>query len=123
MADSSKSSASKRPNGPGKPFVKGQSGNPGGKSLEREALRREAQQYLAETGMKNIRAIERLAETAKSAKVRLDARLWLAEQFIGKPTQAISGPDGGPIRTVDLSKLTLAQLETLEALRKAASGE
>lgn len=104
-------------------FKPGQSGNPGGKSPEREALRRASQDYLAAGNLEHIQAIEEIAREAKSYKVRLDARIWLAEQFLGKPTQAISGPDGGPIQTADLSKLTLEQLEQLEAIRKAAAGE
>lgn len=104
-------------------FKKGVSGNPGGKSADREALRIHIKNYLAEQCEEHIKGIEVLARDAASEKVQLAARVWLAEQFIGKPTQAISGPDGGPVQTVDLSKLSLEQLEQLEQLHKAASGE
>lgn len=104
-------------------FVAGQSGNPGGMSKERAELLREARAYLASNGLAHIQSIETLAATARSQKVRLTAYIWLAEQFVGKPAQAITGPDGGPVQTVDLSKLTLEQLEQLDAIRRAASGE
>ena len=89
-------------------FKPGQSGNPGGKNPEREALRR---LILGEYGRKSVEGIAALAVNARSEKVRLDAYIWLAEQAVGKATQAISAPDGGPV--VDVPALAVA-------LRKAA---
>lgn len=107
MADSSDNSAPRK-NGPGRPFQPGQSGNPGGKSPEREALRR----YLSEAyGRESIDSIAALARSARSEKVKLDAYVWLAEQSIGKAVQGVSGPDGGPV--VDVAAL-------VGALKRAA---
>lgn len=84
-------------------FKAGQSGNPGGKSPEREELRR----YTTSTyGKESIDGIAELSRSARSEKVRLDARVWLAEQAIGKAVQAVSGPDGGPV--VDLPSILAA---------------
>lgn len=79
------------------PFVPGKSGNPGGKSKEREALRREVQNYFAHRSMQYVESIEEMAESAESEKVRLSARIWLAEQAVGKAVQAITGADGAPL--------------------------
>ncbi len=90
-------------------FKPGQSGNPGGKSPEREELRR----YTVEKyGKSSIDGIAGLAEKARSEKVRLDAMVWLAEHAIGKAVQAVSGPDGGPV--VDIAAV-------LAALTRAAN--
>lgn len=120
MADSSKPSAPRR-RGPGRPFAPGQSGNPGGKSSDREELRR----YLRETfGRSSIDGIAAMAglipgkRGAKSEKVKLDAYRWCADQAIGKAVQAISNPDGSPIR-LDLSQLSTDQLQQLESIRGA----
>lgn len=76
------------------PFEKGKSGNPGGKNPEREALRR----YLFETyGKESIDGIADMAKNARSEKVRLDAKVWLSEQAIGRALVAVSGEDGGPL--------------------------
>ena len=97
MSDSSSDSESK----PWR-FKPGQSGNPGGKSAEREELRR----YCTSAYTKNsIDGIARLAgvteeKGAKSEKVRLDALIWLAEQGVGKATQAVTGENGAPLLDV-----------------------
>lgn len=95
-------------------FKPGVSGNPGGKSPEREALRR----YTVERyGKESIDGIGELAQKARSEKVRLDAKVWLAEHAIGKAVQAVSGPEGGPV--VDIPAL-LAALE--RAAKKVDGG-
>lgn len=111
-ADSSNPSGKPKP---GKPFAPGQSGNPGGKSPEREELRR----YLVSTyGRKAIDGIAELAQSARSEKVRLDARIWLGEQAVGRALVAVSGEDGKPIKVdVDI----LGRLQNLAAI-KAAKG-
>lgn len=94
-------------------FKPGQSGNPGGKSPEREELRR----YTVDTyGKESIDGIAELGRKAKSEKVRLDARVWIAEHAIGKAVQAVSGPDGAPL--VDVPAI----LAALERASKAGSG-
>lgn len=40
----------------------------------------------------------------------------IADRLDGKVTQGISGPNGGPIQTVDLTNMTEEQLNALEAL-------
>lgn len=77
------------------PYEPGQSGNPGGKSLERERLRKLiADKY----GESSIEGIGELATNARSEKVKLAALQWLAEQTVGKAVQAISGENGEPIK-------------------------
>lgn len=127
MADSNETSPrpkppSKRRRGIGKPFPKGVSGNPGGRSAEREELRR----YLRESfGRGAIEGIARMAGLVEGAvacsnqKVRLAAYRWLADQSIGKATQALSGPDGEPLNLFDFSSLSIEQLEQLEQIRRA----
>lgn len=89
-------------------FKKGESGNPGGKSPERERLRR----YIVDAyGQESIDGIAELARAAKSSTVRLDAWIWLAEQTVGKASQPITGEDGGPVK-VDIPAIA-AKLKKL----------
>jgi hypothetical protein len=121
--DSENKGASKNTSGL-RPYPPGVSGNPGGRSPEREALRREAQNYLATQGLKHIKAIEDIAENAASEKVSLSARIWLAEQFVGKATQAITGADGAPLmQPIDFSRLSADELATLDRIRRRLAGE
>lgn len=119
MADSSKPSVRRR--GPGRPFEPGQSGNPGGKSAEREELRRWLREEFGRDSIEGIAAMAGLVPGRAAAKgrVRLDAYCWLANQSIGKAVQAISGPDGRPLNLLDFSGLTNEQLRQLEAIRAA----
>jgi hypothetical protein len=103
-------------------FPPGTSGNPGGKSKDREALRREVQNYLAEKCKTHVIAIEALADGAENEKVQLSARIWLAEQFLGKATQAISGPGGGPV-ALDLSRLSPEEIAILDEMRRRVTSE
>lgn len=108
MADSSNSSPPPRKNGPGRPFAPGKSGNPGGKSPEREELRR----YLvASYGRESIDGIAKLAREARSEKVKLDARVWLAEQAIGRALVAVGDPEGKPLAAMGLVVLPMEQPE------------
>lgn len=111
--------------GPGKPFEPGQSGNPGGKSAEREELRRWLRE---EFGRKAIEGIATMAglvpgKAGARGRVRLDAYRWLGDQAIGKAIQGLSGPDGEPLNPFDLSKLTPEQLQQMEAIRAALKGK
>lgn len=51
---------------------------------------------------------------ADSEQARVSAITQILDRGYGKATQPVSGPDGGPIQTVDLSKLSDAQLVALE---------
>ncbi len=99
------------------PFEPGKSGNPGGRPKSKpfkEALLMEA--LSAERGEVCI---------AKKGSLRWNARQLLemgevasikeiADRLDGKVTQGISGPDGGPIQTVDLTNLSEDDLNRLE---------
>lgn len=108
-------------------FTKGVSGNPGGKSAEREELRRYVREQYSRDSIDGIAQMAGLRfdengqrlPAALSDKVRLDAYKWLAEQGTGKAVQAVSGPDGQPISLFDFSGLTSEQLLQLEAIRSA----
>ncbi len=103
-------------------FEPGKSGNPGGKSKEREALRKLVNDHIANGALENVKAIELLASSALSEKVQLSARIWLGEQFLGKATQAITGADGGPlVSPLDLTLLSPEELTLLDQLRRRAT--
>jgi hypothetical protein len=73
-------------------FAKGKSGNPGGRPKENEELRLLAQQYTE-------RSIARLAYWMESEnpKASVAAANALLDRAWGKPAQAITGKDGGPL--------------------------
>lgn len=92
----------------GKGFLPGKSGNPGGRSSERDELRR----YLVSSyGRESIDGIAKLAREARSEKVKLDARVWLAEQAIGRALVAVGDPDGKPLAAMGLVVLPMEQPE------------
>jgi len=88
-------------------FVKGQSGNPGG----RPPRPKELQNY-AKQAPKRLRAIADDENTP--VKVKADIEKWFYEAVYGKPTQAVE-LESGPIevRALDLSKLTDEELAAL----------
>jgi hypothetical protein len=73
-------------------FAKGQSGNPGGRPKENDELKLLARQYTE-------RALERLVYWMDSdnAKASVAACTAILDRGHGKPTQAITGKDGGPL--------------------------
>lgn len=75
------------------PFKKGKSGNPGGRPKENKEVQALAREYTEE-------AIARLVHWMKSdnAKASVSASNVLLDRGWGKPTQAISGEDGGPVK-------------------------
>lgn len=104
------------------PFKKGHSGNPGGRSkVLAEWRKSDEAQRLRDLSYKTLEKCIRSRSAAWRDKVVASGML--LDRVEGKPVQAISGPDGGPIQTVDLSKLSVEQLEELERIRKAALGE
>jgi hypothetical protein len=87
------SSSVQRRHGPGRPFVKGQSGNPSGRSPVVKAV----QELAREHGPRAIQAILNLAETSQDDKVRLAAWDKILDRAYGRPAQAITGEGGeGP---------------------------
>jgi hypothetical protein len=90
-------------------FAPGKSGNPGGRpKLDAQALE---VKELAKTY--STRAIERLAEWLESSdgNISLKAALALLERAWGKPVQPteLTGKDGGPIETADLTDNDMAR--------------
>ena len=107
----------------GRPFAKGQSGNPGGrpikpKTIERRNLEHDVRMFARDWGFE---AIDKLAALMRGVvKVQIDgkpvemlvppmAQLAAANALLdrgyGRPAQAVemSGKDGGPIQTGELS--------------------
>jgi hypothetical protein len=72
-------------------FQPGVSGNPGGRPKEDAEIKRLARQQTKH-------AIARLAEWMRSdnAKASVTASVALLDRAWGRPTQAVTGPDGGP---------------------------
>lgn len=74
-------------------FVKGKSGNPGGRPKQAHdvvALAREQTKA-------NIAVLVRLRDRCKEPNVRLRAAVALHEIAWGKPVQAVTGAGGGPV--------------------------
>lgn len=103
-ADSSQRSPRPGEPGAGRPYQKGVSGNPGGRSGERDALRK----WLMRTYTRDaVEAIAKLAgliqgeNGARSEFVRLDALKWLGEQGIGTAAAALRllDDDGNEVKT------------------------
>ena len=116
----------------GRPFVSGDPrGNPGGRPRMSEASR----EMLADAETKAIKALVDALGAKKCAAfegviiesdipdhpVRADAATKLLDRRLGKPAQAIVGPEGGPFQVegLDLTKLSDAQFAALVALRDA----
>lgn len=101
------------------PFVKGQSGNPGGKPGE---ARQQLQALLDKhfTPSKRKRVLELLIEDASSDdwEKRKEARPLLLAYTYGKPTEhkEISGADGGAI------PLEIARIDYRDGLAEAEAG-
>ena len=74
------------------PYVKGQSGNPGGRPKEDGEVKKLARKHTKE-------AMDTLVKWMRSdnAKASVTASQALLDRGYGKPVQAISGPDGGAI--------------------------
>ena len=80
----------------GKPFQKGQSGNPGG----RKAMPKEVVELAREHTEAAMRTIIRLMDS-KSENIALAAALAVLDRGHGKPAQAVTGEGGtGPVQIV-----------------------
>ena len=81
----------------GRPFAKGESGNPGGKPKELKEIQLEARR-LSSIALGTLR---RVCESGKSDAACVAAANAILDRAFGKPSQALehSGPDGAPIET------------------------
>lgn len=86
MAESSAGTPTRR-RGPGRPFQKGVSGNPGGRPAASAAIRALAQQH----GPEAIQGLLRLAQKAESEAARVSAWNSILDRAYGKPT--VGEPD------------------------------
>lgn len=76
-------------------FVKGQSGNPGGRPKDSIGLRLLVRTH-TEAAIKTLVEVMRSKESPESARV--SAATALLDRGYGKPSQAITGGDGGPVQ-------------------------
>lgn len=78
----------------GRPFTKGQSGNPGG----RPAVVSKIKLQLIRKCPKHLRELEKLAADPKTpVDTRARIRIWFAERVLGRAAQELTGPDGMPL--------------------------
>jgi phage FluMu protein gp41 len=99
-------------------FQKGQSGNPGGRPKALVEVQELARSHAPDA----IAALARIVKS-KSSKVPpaavVAAATALLDRGFGKPPQAITGPNGGPLEIRNLSNLTDDQLAELDRLRSS----
>ena len=103
MAGNSEESAPKKVFG--RPFQKGQSGNPDGRpaiaKLVRDLCRENDEGKIEDV----IREIYRLALNGKGM-IKLEALKYIVDRVAGKPTTAVTGEDGGPVKLdVDIASV------------------
>jgi hypothetical protein len=107
--------------GKGTRFKKGVSGNPGGREKIPESIKKLAKEK-SEEALRTIIEIMRSAEKAVSTKMeivyvpdyptRLRAAEYVLDRAWGKPAQAITGEEGGPVN-IKAEVLTDDQLATI----------
>jgi Family of unknown function (DUF5681) len=106
------STGTARPYVPGRPFAKGQSGNPGGrpKGIVRaiRELTRDGDDLVAFV----VRVFRGEVDGVK-LRDRLEAATWLADRGFGKPTQGVelAGKDGEPLLSLALVQAVVADSE------------
>lgn len=88
----------KKKRGPGRPFQKGQSGNPGGRPAVAKEFRQRCREFMENEGWEKLFA---LARGGKEQKFALEL---IAAYAYGRPKQGVEivGEDGGPLQIVVL---------------------
>ena len=95
----------------GRPFEKGQSGNPGGRPKVVAEVRELARQRAPEA----IAALVQIMTEGKSEAARVAAATALLDRGWGKPTQPIAGDDeAGPVRIARIERVIVPLLEHKE---------
>lgn len=82
-------------------FQKGQSGNPGGRPKDAEL--REACRAHTTLAIKTLVSVMKAKRSPANAKVA--AAIALLDRGYGKPAQAITGPDGGPVQFQEIKRV------------------
>jgi hypothetical protein len=97
---------------PGRPFAKGQSGNPGGRPRGVVRTIREQTRDGEELVTFMLRVFR--GEVADAhLRDRLEAATWLCDRGFGKPTQGVelAGKDGEPLLSLALVQAVVADAE------------
>lgn len=89
------------------PFVKGQSGNPGGRKKEAGDLRELARAASPEM----LQILIDLAKTSVSDRSRVTAANAVLDRAYGKPAQTLGDGDGNPVEWVDLIRAARERTE------------
>ena len=82
---------------PGKPFKKGQSGNPGGRPKVAKAFREECQKFMEDEGWEYLFSLARNGGREQKPAIEL-----IASYAYGKPKQGLelSGEDGSELKII-----------------------
>lgn len=119
MAESTGDSP-KRKNGPGRPWKKGQSGNPGGRSPIIKHIQELARQHTEEALQALIDVMRMPAAKQPSAKVKAAEIILNRAWGCAPKTVEVTGKDGGPIQYENAK----AELDAmLTAMHEAANGD
>ena len=97
MSANSEKTAKKRKRGTGKPFEKGQSGNPDGRPKKRKELTQRCQRFIDDEGLDILMDIARNGKNNE----KIDSISLIAAYAYGKPDSMskveITGKDGGAV--------------------------
>jgi hypothetical protein len=90
------------------PFKKGEANvNPGGRPKSSQWIREKISR-LTEAHIKEARALK---DETDDPKLKWDILKWFMEMDIGKPAQAVTGADGGPIQVAGVRIYLPPELE------------